>query len=42
VALAALEAISRGESGDGAALQPNYLRMSQAERERLEKLQANK
>ena len=42
VALAALEAIKRGESGDGAALQPNYLRMSQAERERMEKLQANK
>ena len=38
VALAALEAIGRGESGDGAALQPNYLRMSQAERERLEKM----
>ena len=42
VALAALEAIERGESGDGAALQPNYLRLSQAERERMEKLQANK
>ena len=39
VALAAIEAINRGESGDGAALQPNYLRLSQAERERLEKLQ---
>ena len=38
VALAALEAIARGESGDGAALQPNYLRLSQAERERLEKM----
>lgn len=35
VALAAVEAIARGESGDGAALQPNYLRLSQAERERL-------
>ena len=42
VALAAVEAVERGESGDGASLQPNYLRMSQAERERLEKLQANK
>ena len=42
VALAALEAIERGEPGDGAALQPNYLRLSQAERERMEKLQANK
>ena len=39
VALAALKAMDRGESGDGASLQPNYLRMSQAERERLEKLQ---
>ena len=38
VALAALEAMNRGESADGAALQPNYLRMSQAERERMEKL----
>ena len=39
VALAAIEAMKRGESADGAALQPNYLRMSQAERERLEKMQ---
>ena len=38
VALAACDAICRGEKGDGAALQPNYLRMSQAERERLEKM----
>ena len=37
VALAALKAIARGEDGDGASLQPNYLRLSQAERERLEK-----
>ena len=37
VALAAAGAISRGESGDGNALQPNYLRLSQAERERLER-----
>lgn len=37
VALAALEAIARGESGNGAELIPNYLRLSQAERERLEK-----
>ena len=42
VALAALDAINRGEPGDGAALQPHYLRLSQAERERMEKLQANK
>lgn len=40
VALAALEAIRRGEPGDGAALQPNYLRLSQAERERLERMKA--
>ena len=37
VALAALKAIQRGERGDGARLTPNYLRLSQAERERLEK-----
>ena len=39
VALAALGAMDRGEPCDGAALQPNYLRLSQAERERLEKMQ---
>ena len=39
-ALAALAAMARGENADGAALQPNYLRLSQAERERMEKLQA--
>ena len=37
VALAALDAIRAGDPGDGASLQPNYLRLSQAERERLEK-----
>ena len=37
VALAALAAMERGESADGASLTPNYLRLSQAERERLEK-----
>ncbi len=37
VALAAMAAIRRGESGDAAALKPNYLRLSQAERERMEK-----
>jgi tRNA threonylcarbamoyladenosine biosynthesis protein TsaB len=37
VGLAALAAIARGEAGDAAALAPNYLRLSQAERERLEK-----
>ena len=35
VALAAFQKIAAGESGDGAALSPNYLRLSQAERERL-------
>ena len=35
VALAAFLEIARGAEGDGAALQPNYLRLSQAERERL-------
>ena len=30
-----------GETGDGAALTPNYLRLSQAERERLEREQQN-
>ena len=38
VALAALEKMARGESADGGALTPNYLRLSQAERERLEKV----
>ena len=38
VALAAIEAMNRGDNADGAALQPNYLRLSQAERERLEKM----
>ena len=35
VALAALEKIRQGEPGDGITLTPNYLRLSQAERERL-------
>ena len=35
VALAALRQIHAGEPGDAAALTPNYLRVSQAERERL-------
>ena len=35
VALAAWQKIQAGETGDGAALAPNYLRLSQAERERL-------
>ena len=37
VALLAREKLLAGDPGDGAALQPNYLRLSQAERERLEK-----
>ena len=37
VGLAALHQLERGESTDAAAVAPNYLRLSQAERERLEK-----
>ena len=37
VGLAAMAAVARGEAGDAEALTPNYLRLSQAERERLEK-----
>ena len=37
VGLAALRKITAGESGDAGALTPNYLRLSQAERERLER-----
>ena len=37
VAMAAMAAIARGESGDAEAMQPNYLRLSQAEREKMEK-----
>lgn len=37
VALAALRAAARGEAADPSVLQPNYLRLSQAERERLAK-----
>ena len=39
VALLAEEALAAGQTGDGNALTPNYLRLSQAERERMEKLQ---
>ena len=35
VGLMAWDMIQRGESGDGKSLEPNYLRLSQAERERL-------
>ena len=37
VALAAARKLAAGETCDGAALTPNYLRLSQAERERLER-----
>ena len=37
VGLAALRQMAAGDPGDGAVLTPNYLRLSQAERERLEK-----
>ena len=40
VALCAREKILAGEEGNGAALTPNYLRLSQAERERLERGQS--
>lgn len=39
VGLVAYEMIAGGEPGDGASLQPNYLRLSQAERERLAKME---
>ena len=39
VALVAADKIAAGENGNGAELTPNYLRLSQAERERLEKEQ---
>ncbi len=41
VALAAAKKIAAGEPGDANALSPNYLRLSQAERERLEKEKKN-
>ena len=37
VALAAVKQIAAGKPGDGARLNPNYLRLSQAERERMER-----
>lgn len=39
VALLAMEKLASGEKCDGGALIPNYLRLSQAERERLERTQ---
>lgn len=41
VALLAARKIAAGESGDANALTPNYLRLSQAERERMEKLKVD-
>jgi tRNA threonylcarbamoyladenosine biosynthesis protein TsaB len=41
VAILAAKKMEAGEAGDGAALQPNYLRLSQAERERNERQKAN-
>lgn len=40
VVLAAMEAVKREKQGDAGALQPNYLRLSQAERERAERIKA--
>ncbi len=42
VGLAALRQIGEGIPGDAAGLAPNYLRLSQAERERLERIQKEK
>jgi tRNA threonylcarbamoyladenosine biosynthesis protein TsaB len=42
VGLAAIKQIQAGASCDGAGLVPNYLRLSQAERERLERMNHNK
>ena len=42
VALLAEKKQAAGDSGDGNALTPNYLRLSQAERERAEKMEKNK
>lgn len=39
VALCAEQQLAAGDPGDGASLVPNYLRLSQAERERMEKQQ---
>lgn len=42
VALCAFDRLRNGDPGDGSALTPNYLRLSQAERERLEREKRNK
>ena len=39
VAIGAAKMIAAGQPGDGASLEPNYLRLSQAERERMEREQ---
>ena len=41
VGLAALARIAAGDAGDGGSLCPNYLRLSQAERERMERQSAS-
>ena len=41
VALAAAKKIAAGDPGDAASMVPNYLRLSQAERERMEKQKNN-
>lgn len=41
IALLAAQKITAGEPGDANALTPNYLRLSQAERERMEKLKVD-
>ena len=42
VGLIAARQLSAGNPGDAAALTPNYLRLSQAERERMEREQKKK
>ena len=41
VGLAALQRMAAGDPGDGVGLSPNYLRLSQAERERMERQAAS-
>ena len=41
VALAAAQRVLAGDRGDAASMTPNYLRLSQAERERMEKQKSN-
>ena len=42
VGMLALQKIAAGDAGDAAAMMPNYLRLSQAERERAERAAKNK